>query len=52
MFTVSNRDFGREKKAMTRRRRRQRDFFDSWLEELLEMYGLDGRRKRRKKIWF
>jgi len=35
------------------RRRRQRDFFDSWLEEMFEMYGLNGRRrKRRKKTWF
>jgi len=33
------------------RRRRQRDFFGEWLQEMFEMYGLDGRRKRRKKTW-
>jgi hypothetical protein len=36
---------------MTRRRRQS---FDVWLEDLLSFYGLDGRRrkKRRKTTWF
>ena len=33
------------------KRRRQKDIFEKWLEDMLKFYGLDGRRKRRKTTW-